>query len=70
MPVVHPAREITLIIGAAVTEKTAGGLGEWADGLITISQPIPELKKAGYRLSKKWPGETYVSESSVVFFKR
>lgn len=34
-----------LILGAAVSEKTAGWVGEWADGLITISKPIPELKK-------------------------
>lgn len=34
-----------LILGAAVTEKTAGWLGTWADGLITVSKPISELKK-------------------------
>lgn len=34
-----------LILGAAVSDKTAGWLGEWADGLITISKPLPELKK-------------------------
>jgi coenzyme F420-dependent glucose-6-phosphate dehydrogenase len=34
-----------LLIGAAVSEKTAGWLGSWADGLITISKPIEELKK-------------------------
>jgi coenzyme F420-dependent glucose-6-phosphate dehydrogenase len=33
-----------LIIGAAVTEKTAEWLGSWADGLITISRPPEELR--------------------------
>jgi coenzyme F420-dependent glucose-6-phosphate dehydrogenase len=33
-----------LIIGAAVTEKTAEWLGSWADGMITIHKPIAELK--------------------------
>lgn len=34
-----------LIIGAAVSKKTAGWLGSWADGLITTSKPIDELKE-------------------------
>jgi coenzyme F420-dependent glucose-6-phosphate dehydrogenase len=34
-----------LVIGAAVTVQTASWLGTWADGMITISQPYPELKK-------------------------
>ena len=34
-----------LIIGAAVTEETAGWVGGWADGLITINRPMAELKK-------------------------
>jgi coenzyme F420-dependent glucose-6-phosphate dehydrogenase len=34
-----------LIIGAAVTAETAGWVGGWADGLITISRPPRELKK-------------------------
>jgi probable non-F420 flavinoid oxidoreductase len=33
-----------LIIGAAVTAKTAGWLANWADGLITVSQPIDKLR--------------------------
>ena len=33
-----------LIIGAAVTENTAGWMGEWADGLITVNRPPKELK--------------------------
>jgi coenzyme F420-dependent glucose-6-phosphate dehydrogenase len=32
------------IFGAAVTTDTAGWVGGWADGLITISKPLPELK--------------------------
>jgi probable non-F420 flavinoid oxidoreductase len=34
-----------LIIGAAVTAKTAEWLGSWADGLITISRPPDQLKE-------------------------
>lgn len=34
-----------LIIGAAVSEETAGWIGSWADGLITTSRPVGELKK-------------------------
>lgn len=33
-----------LIIGAAITPETAEWLGSWADGLITVSQPINQLK--------------------------
>ncbi|MDM9383727.1 TIGR03885 family FMN-dependent LLM class oxidoreductase [Chlorogloeopsis sp. ULAP01] len=36
---------LPLIIGAAVTAKTAEWLGSWADGLITISHPLEELQK-------------------------
>ena len=34
-----------LLIGAAVTAPTAQWMGEWADGLITVSSPLNELKK-------------------------
>lgn len=34
-----------LLLGAAVTEKTAGWMGPWADGLITVHQPIEKLKR-------------------------
>jgi probable non-F420 flavinoid oxidoreductase len=34
-----------LMIGAAVTEKTAEWMGSWADGMITVHKPIEELKK-------------------------
>lgn len=34
-----------LMIGAALTEETAGWLGGWADGMITISHPIEQMKK-------------------------
>jgi coenzyme F420-dependent glucose-6-phosphate dehydrogenase len=33
-----------LLVGAAVTEKTAEWLGGWADGLITTSRPPKELR--------------------------
>jgi probable non-F420 flavinoid oxidoreductase len=33
-----------LIIGAAVTQKTAEWMGGWADGLITINRPVEDLK--------------------------
>jgi probable non-F420 flavinoid oxidoreductase len=32
-----------LLVGAAVTPETAGWVAEWADGLITVSQPIEQL---------------------------
>ena len=34
-----------LLIGAAVSEQTAGWIGNWSDGLITVHRPIEELKK-------------------------
>lgn len=34
-----------LLVGAAVTEKTAEWLGGWADALVTTSRPPDELKK-------------------------
>ncbi|WP_207426142.1 TIGR03885 family FMN-dependent LLM class oxidoreductase [Pedobacter sp. SYSU D00535] len=34
-----------LLIGAAVTKETAAWAGSWADGLITISKPIEELRE-------------------------
>jgi probable non-F420 flavinoid oxidoreductase len=33
------------IIGAAVSAETAHWVGEWADGLITINQPIEQLRR-------------------------
>lgn len=32
-----------LLLGAAVSEETAGWVGSWADGMITVSRPIDEL---------------------------
>jgi coenzyme F420-dependent glucose-6-phosphate dehydrogenase len=39
------------LVGAAVTQKTAEWMGEWADGLITVHRPHKELKKVvdGFR---------------------
>jgi coenzyme F420-dependent glucose-6-phosphate dehydrogenase len=37
-------QKVPLMLGAAVTEKTAAWLGSWADGMITIHKPIDELK--------------------------
>lgn len=34
-----------LLVGAAITPKTAGWMGEWADSLVTISHPIDELER-------------------------
>ncbi|MDB5478331.1 MAG: class F420-dependent oxidoreductase [Alphaproteobacteria bacterium] len=34
-----------LIYGAALSEKTAGWLGEWADGLITVNDTVPAVEK-------------------------
>jgi coenzyme F420-dependent glucose-6-phosphate dehydrogenase len=33
------------VVGAAITPETAGWLADWADGLITISQPMEKLEK-------------------------
>jgi len=34
-----------LLVGAAVSEATARWLGSWADGLVTINQPIDDLRR-------------------------
>lgn len=34
-----------LLFGAAVSAETAGWMGEWVDGLITVNHPIEELQK-------------------------
>jgi probable non-F420 flavinoid oxidoreductase len=34
-----------LILGAAVTKETAGWMGGWAEGLLTVHKPIDELKQ-------------------------
>jgi probable non-F420 flavinoid oxidoreductase len=41
---VHPSEPVD-IVGAALTPATAAWLGEWADGLITTSRPLPELRE-------------------------
>lgn len=38
-------KELPSVFGAAMTEKTAQWLGEWADGMITVSKPPEELEK-------------------------
>ncbi|RKG89530.1 LLM class flavin-dependent oxidoreductase [Corallococcus sp. CA049B] len=38
-------RDMPLLVGAAVTPKTAGWVGSWADGLITTARPPEELRK-------------------------
>ncbi|BBQ12019.1 TIGR03885 family FMN-dependent LLM class oxidoreductase [Stenotrophomonas maltophilia] len=40
----RPALPLPLL-GAAVTEETARWMGGWADGLITISQPLAQLQR-------------------------
>ena len=37
--------KLPLIVGAAITEKTAHWVGSWADALITVSHPLEKLKK-------------------------
>jgi probable non-F420 flavinoid oxidoreductase len=37
-------RRSPALIGAAITAKTAEWIGDWADGLITISHPVEELQ--------------------------
>lgn len=34
------------LIGAAVSEQTAGMLGAWADGLLTVASPLDQTRKA------------------------
>ncbi len=34
-----------LLIGAAISAETAGWVGSWADGMITISRPLNELEE-------------------------
>jgi len=34
-----------LMLGAAVTKETAEWMGSWADGMITVHRPFPELKE-------------------------
>ncbi len=41
-------KQVPLLIGAAVTKKTAAWMGNWADGLITIHRPLEELKEVVY----------------------
>lgn len=36
--------EPPMLIGAAVSSATAGTVGSWADGLITVNQPVEKLK--------------------------
>lgn len=40
LPVVQP-----LLLGAAMSEQTARAVASWADGLITVNQPIEQLRK-------------------------
>jgi len=37
--------EMPLLMGAAVTKETAAWVGSWADGLITVHQPIEQLRE-------------------------
>ena len=34
-----------VILGAAVTTETAEWVGSWADGLLTVSKSLPQLKE-------------------------
>ena len=40
-----PAEPTPALVGAAVSEATARTVGTWADGLVTIRQPIDQLTK-------------------------
>lgn len=37
-------QQLPLLVGAAVSQKTAEWMGNWADGLITVHKPLNELK--------------------------
>ena len=41
------------LIGAAVSAETAGWVGEWADGLVTINQPRETLERVLGRLPRR-----------------
>jgi coenzyme F420-dependent glucose-6-phosphate dehydrogenase len=45
-----------LLVGAAITEKTAEWVGSWADGLITVSRP-PELLRPVVEAFRRGGGE-------------
>jgi coenzyme F420-dependent glucose-6-phosphate dehydrogenase len=34
-----------LLLGAALTQQTAGWVGKWADGLVTVRKPVDEMKQ-------------------------
>jgi probable non-F420 flavinoid oxidoreductase len=38
-------RTVPPLFGAAVSEATARTVGSWADGLITVNQPVPALRR-------------------------
>lgn len=38
-------KQLPLLIGAALSAETAAWMGGWADGLVTISMPVGELKE-------------------------
>lgn len=38
-------RAVPPLFGAAVSETTARTVGSWADGLITVNQPVPALRR-------------------------
>jgi len=44
-------QQLPLLIGAAVSQKTAEWMGSWTDGLITVHKPLNELKATidGYK---------------------
>lgn len=37
-------KKLPLLLGAAVTKQTAAWIGSWANGMITVSRPLPEMK--------------------------
>lgn len=37
--------ELPLLLAAAVTKETARWVGGWANGMITVSRPLPEIKE-------------------------
>ena len=47
---VEPSPTPPTLIGAAVSEETAAIVGSWADGMITVNRPLPELPPGHRRL--------------------
>lgn len=55
------------IFGAALTEKTARWLSSWADGLITISKPLEQLRKLVDTFREEGAGKPMVLKVQISY---